>query len=266
MHVLQDVPDSTPSSPLGSDFAIVLTDTANAPTNTTQDYFGGAEGGAIHNRGDIVVDGEADFTGNFGGVSTTSRSREPSSYSNTDVNHISRGWCWQWVFVLPLSAIDDFRTHFCFGTPDLGAFLVAIVLHEGRPTPVIVIHPAQRQSGRLFFTERRRDLPREVGYVRLQRLRQFHLQQVFRCKFHYSAAVVVFCLPGHLTNPLSSPAGLRPSSVNMTANLTPPHEHPHILTPVLTTIISMLVDENVSTLSVSFLATTVYCSNCACLL
>lgn len=33
-----------------------------------QDYFGGAQGGAIFNRGDIVVDGEAEFTGNIGGV------------------------------------------------------------------------------------------------------------------------------------------------------------------------------------------------------
>eukprot|EP00904_Undaria_pinnatifida_P010188 jgi/Undpi1/629/HiC_scaffold_10.g04093.m1 len=35
--------------------------------NFADDYFGGAEGGAINNRGDIVVDGEATFTGNIGG-------------------------------------------------------------------------------------------------------------------------------------------------------------------------------------------------------
>ncbi|CAB1113980.1 unnamed protein product [Ectocarpus sp. CCAP 1310/34] len=35
--------------------------------NEADDYFGGAQGGAIFNRGDIVVDGEAEFTGNIGG-------------------------------------------------------------------------------------------------------------------------------------------------------------------------------------------------------
>ena len=34
-----------------------------------QNNFGGAEGGAIHNRGDIVVDGVAEFSENIGGVS-----------------------------------------------------------------------------------------------------------------------------------------------------------------------------------------------------
>lgn len=33
-----------------------------------QDYYGGAEGGAIFNKGDIIVDGAAEFTGNRGGV------------------------------------------------------------------------------------------------------------------------------------------------------------------------------------------------------
>lgn len=34
-----------------------------------QDYFGGAEGGAIFNRGDIIVDGDALFDENYSGVS-----------------------------------------------------------------------------------------------------------------------------------------------------------------------------------------------------
>lgn len=57
---------------------IVLMDTANflLNTNTAQASDVGAEGGAIHNRGDIVVDGEANFTGNTGGVSTTTYSLE----------------------------------------------------------------------------------------------------------------------------------------------------------------------------------------------
>lgn len=71
--------DYTPYPPLGSTLASVLTDTATACTHTTQDYFGGAEGGAINNRGDIVVDGEAFFTGNIGGVSATSRSLDQHS-------------------------------------------------------------------------------------------------------------------------------------------------------------------------------------------
>lgn len=33
-----------------------------------QNFYGGAEGGAIYNKGDIVVDGEAEFTSNIGGV------------------------------------------------------------------------------------------------------------------------------------------------------------------------------------------------------
>lgn len=36
----------------------------------SQDYFGGAEGGAIYNKGDIIVDGEAEFKSNVGGVSS----------------------------------------------------------------------------------------------------------------------------------------------------------------------------------------------------
>lgn len=36
---------------------------------TLQDYYGGAEGGAIFNRGDIIVDGDALFDDNSGGVS-----------------------------------------------------------------------------------------------------------------------------------------------------------------------------------------------------
>lgn len=33
-----------------------------------QDYFGDALGGSIYNRGDIVVDGDAEFVGSEGGV------------------------------------------------------------------------------------------------------------------------------------------------------------------------------------------------------
>lgn len=36
-----------------------------------QDYFGGAEGGAIFNAGDIVVAGTANFANNKGGVRRT---------------------------------------------------------------------------------------------------------------------------------------------------------------------------------------------------
>ena len=43
-----------------------------------QDDFGGAEGGAFFNRGDVVVDGEAVFTGNYGGV---------SRQNNTNLGH-----------------------------------------------------------------------------------------------------------------------------------------------------------------------------------
>lgn len=38
------------------------------PWCVLQDYYGGAYGGAIFNKGDIIVDGEASFTGNTGGV------------------------------------------------------------------------------------------------------------------------------------------------------------------------------------------------------
>lgn len=34
-----------------------------------QDYYGGAEGGALFNRGDVTVDGDATFLDNYGGVS-----------------------------------------------------------------------------------------------------------------------------------------------------------------------------------------------------
>lgn len=39
----------------------------------SQDFYGGGEGGAFHNRGDVVVHGEANFTKNFGGVSLVPR-------------------------------------------------------------------------------------------------------------------------------------------------------------------------------------------------
>ncbi|CAN0030631.1 unnamed protein product, partial [Ascophyllum nodosum] len=39
----------------------------NMTVNIADDDFGGAEGGAFFNRGDVVVDGEAVFTGNYGG-------------------------------------------------------------------------------------------------------------------------------------------------------------------------------------------------------
>ncbi|CAM9388259.1 unnamed protein product [Ascophyllum nodosum] len=39
----------------------------NMTDNTADDDFGGAEGGAFFNRGDVVVDGEAVFKGNYGG-------------------------------------------------------------------------------------------------------------------------------------------------------------------------------------------------------
>ncbi|CAN0247193.1 unnamed protein product [Scytosiphon promiscuus] len=35
--------------------------------NEADDYYGGAEGGAIFNKGEIIVDGEAEFTSNYGG-------------------------------------------------------------------------------------------------------------------------------------------------------------------------------------------------------
>lgn len=48
---------------------IIPARTCTFPHSLVQDYYGGAEGGAFYNRGDVLVEGEADFIDNYGGVS-----------------------------------------------------------------------------------------------------------------------------------------------------------------------------------------------------
>lgn len=105
----------------------------------------------------------------------------------------ARGRC-SWAGAIAYSWSSP-KCCFALDIPGLRLFYVAnkCVLHEVRPTSFADgFYRVQLCFGRFVFTEGRRYLPRNVGYVRVKFLRELHLQHMLRRKYSDRAQRMIF--------------------------------------------------------------------------